>query len=89
MKFETKSERCKVAFVNIPFVTTWGAARVKLTAVRLIKEADGWRVDRADAVGGAWCPWEPATVEVFSTVRAAAKAARVWVRERKGSAAAL
>jgi hypothetical protein len=69
LAFEPKSDRCFVAFVE--------RDKRALTAVRLILELGGWRIDRCDAVAGAWMPWEPLTDYVYPDSNSARLAAEM------------
>jgi len=51
------------------------------SAVRVVKESEGWRVDRCDVVGGAWTPWEPVTEQAFPTAKEGMRAAEAWAKK--------
>ncbi len=83
IKFERKDARTTVAFIDCQNETTYGKRFKSLVAVRAIKERTGWRVDRADAVAGAWMPWEPITSQPFRTLAAAKAEIRKFGRACK------
>ena len=81
--FERKDDNVTVAFVKRPFTTTWGAQRYALTALRTMREAPGiYRIDRCDAVGGVWAPWEAVNETEYPTTRKAQSALRQWARSQ-------
>jgi len=71
IQFEKKSETCHVAFVERERISTYGKKFTGLSACRAVKEGNGWRIDRCDAVFGTWCPWEPISDAPFPTLDAA------------------
>lgn len=71
VKFERKDARVTVAFLKCTREDWQGKSFTSLTAARAIKEREGWRVDRADAVVGTWTPWEPLTTDTYRTLAAA------------------
>lgn len=70
IEFEKKSDSCSVAFIERP--------KQSLKAVRTIRESDGWRIDQAGSVAGAWLPWEPISDTRFGDQDSAEKAIRSW-----------
>lgn len=48
-------------------------------AVRIIQEPNGWRIDRAESVAGAWMPWEAIVAVTYGSIKAAKAAIRDWV----------
>lgn len=71
VKFEKKDDRVTVAFMDCARETWDGKRFMSTTAARAIKEREGWRVDRADAIHGAWMPWEAITDTPHPTLQAA------------------
>ena len=75
LTFENKGRGTHVAFINTPIfrdsVLNPGKrhfSRWVFGAVRVIRESVGaFRIDRCNAVGGFWMPWEPVTDEVFTS----------------------
>lgn len=78
VRFERKSSTHHVAFLEKAYVTGWGERRTRLEAVRAVREAEGWRVDRCSAVRGVWLPWEPVDTTPYPTLTAAKKALRAY-----------
>lgn len=64
--------------VAIPLRNMWGEGYNAHEAIRVIKERDGWRLDRASAVAGAWMPWEPIDEIRYKSAAAAKRAAQAW-----------
>src|SRR5574341_1622418 len=80
VKFERKDDRVTVAFLKCTREDWQGKHFTSMTAARAIKERDGWRVDRADAVAGTWTPWEPITTDTYRTLTAAKGAIREFAK---------
>ena len=72
-KFERKDDKTSVAFLKCTTQDWLNPARkrTQLVATRAIKERNGWRVDQAHAVAGAWLPWEPISSRTFESLKAA------------------
>ena len=83
LQWETKAPTYRLAFGTKTFTTTYGAEKLRTVAVRLVKEAEGWKCDVADAFGGAWLPWEAAVPGAFPTLKEAKKAAREWAKQER------
>jgi hypothetical protein len=77
-KFERKDARVTVAFLKCTRENWQGKTFTSLTATRAIKEREGWRIDRADAVAGTWTPWEPLTTDTYRTLAAAKTTIRAF-----------
>jgi hypothetical protein len=65
IKFEPRSDKCMFGFVKVGKATH---------AVRGIKEAGGWRIDRCEAICGTWTPWEAINTESYPNFLLARKA---------------
>jgi hypothetical protein len=50
--------------------------------VRVIREAQGYRIDRAELIAGSWMPWEAIDENHYPTVAAAKKAVQTYLRSR-------
>ena len=47
-------------------------------ALRAIKEANGWRVDKSEVVAGGWMPWEPVDNHPYKRLSEAKKVLRAY-----------
>ena len=65
----------KSAFITRPVP---GMTRRALGAVRLKRETDGFRIDRCDAIGGAWLPWEAIDAVHYASEADATMAILAW-----------
>lgn len=82
MKFEKSvknGQPVHVAYVQCAY-RPFGSRhyRQKQVAVRAIKESNGWRVDKTEAVAGTWTPWEPVDNHPYKKLGDAKKVLRAY-----------
>jgi len=86
IKFEDRNRGVFSAFIERTFEArgkTWkgfGAVRVKC-------EGDHYRIDRTDAVAGAWMPWEAIDSVEYPTQAKAMAAVRKWAKANRAHGA--
>lgn len=83
VKFEKMSPTVHVAFVSCARTDSRGRRFTSKEAVRAIKERDGWRIDKASAVAGAWMPWEPIDRKAYRSSSSAKTAIRKYATRCK------
>lgn len=79
LKFEKKAPHIWVAFADKNRRDIRGRAFKGFTAVRVIKESEGFRADFTGAVAGAWMPWEPITSVSYKTLAEAKRVCNEFV----------
>jgi len=82
IKFEDRGRGVVSAFIERRFEAR-GKERKGLGAVRIKNEGGHYRIDRADAVAGAWMPWEAIDDVEYPTVAKAMAAIRAWARANR------
>lgn len=83
LKFERKSPKVVVAFIDCVRTDIRGKEFKTLEAVRAIKENGGWRIDQTSAVAGAWMPWEPVDRKTYRRLGDAKRALRAYAQSCK------
>ena len=79
MKWERKGPDVWVSIFDRSFTDIYGDRRTGTTAVRAIQDHRGWRIDRADAVAGAWMPWEAIDEVSYPSAATAKRAVADWL----------
>ncbi len=82
MKWEKKAPNIWVAFIKKERESLSGKKFNVTEAVRITKESNGYRIDFAGHIAGAWLPWEPIETTPFGTIALAKKAVSAYAKRK-------